>query len=103
MSKTDDLATGIADPDRPDLWLVCPWPAQASFCEVVRHFLMAYVYGLQGEQSVARQLAYFEGYDMALKAASTRDLTHEVAWQWRDELMGCVGDCVAIFQEKAAA
>jgi hypothetical protein len=73
-SKADDLPTGIPDPERPDLWLVCPWPARAGFCDVVRHFLMAYVYGLQGERSVARQLAYFEGYAAALEAAPTHDL-----------------------------
>ena len=102
-NKTDDLTSGIPDPDRPDWRLVSPWPARAGFSQVVRHFLMAYVGRLQGERSTARQLAYWEGYQDAIKVAPTHDLTHEGAWQWHDDMVRCVGDCVAVFREKAAA
>ncbi len=97
------LTRGIPDPDHPGRWLVWPWPVQASFCDVVRHFLRAYVPGLLAERGVARQLAYFEGYAAALAVAPTHELTYAADWQWHDELAGCIGDCVAIFRERAAA
>lgn len=91
--------TGIRDPDDPDRWLVLPWPVEAGFCEVVRHFLPAHV-RLLGDKNTARQLAYFEGYQAALLAASTDDLQHPTAWEWRDDLLRCTARCVAIYQGK---
>src|SRR5258708_6085699 len=98
-----DLTSGILDPDRPALWLVWPWPVGASFCDVVRHFLTTYVGGLQSDRSVARQLAYFEGYAAALAVASTHELTYAADLRWHDELVACVADCVAVFREKQSA
>ncbi len=103
--KKDSIALtpGIPDPDRLGWWLVSSWEVDASFCEVVRHFLTAYVGGLQGERSVARQLAYWEGYQAALKEAPTDELVGAGAWQWHDDMVRCVDDCVAVFREKARA
>lgn len=64
---------------------------------------MAYVGGLRSERDVARELAYFEGYQAALAAASTQALTGAAAWHWHDDMVRCVDDCVGIFREKAAA
>jgi hypothetical protein len=64
---------------------------------VVRHFLPAHV-GLLGDKRTARQVAFFEGYQAALLAASTDDLCHPTAWGWRDELLGWIARCVAIYR-----
>jgi hypothetical protein len=102
-STTDrPLTAGITDPLDPALWLVRPWPTDASFCEVVGHFLTTYVWRLQSERSVARQLAYFEAYQSALATASTHELTYAADWRWHDDLVRCIGDCVAVFRRRAA-
>lgn len=97
------LTPGIPDPLDPTLWLVRPWPVDAGFCHVVRHFLTIYVGRLQGERSTARQLAYWEGYQQALKTAPTDELTGPGAGHWHDDMVRCVDDCVATFREKARA
>lgn len=97
------LTPGIPDPLDPARWLVWPWPADANFNGVVRHFLTVYVGRLQGERSTARQLAYWEAHQAALKEAPTHELTGPGAWHWHDDMVRCVDDCVAIFQEKARA
>jgi hypothetical protein len=99
MTTPSTVSTGIPDPDAPDRWLVRPWPVRSSFCEVVRHFLTAYVGRLEGAGTV-RQLAYFEGCQAALEAAPTNELTHPTTWRWHDELLGCVEDCVTRFRDK---
>jgi hypothetical protein len=99
---TADLTPGIPDPDRPDRWLVQPWPHTASFCDVVRHFLTTYVGNLQGERSVTSQLAYFEGYQAALAKASTHELTNPAAWRWHDDLTSCITSCITTYQGKQA-
>ncbi len=98
-----DLTSGIPDPLRPGWLLVWPWPVNANFCQVVRHFLTTYVGGMQGERNTARQLAYWEGYQAALKEASTDELVGDGAWHWHDDMVRCVDDCVAVFREKARA
>jgi hypothetical protein len=100
---TSDRTTGIPDPDKPDFWLVTPWASGATFCEVVRHFLTAYVWWLQSETSTARLLAYFKGYAAALDAAPRRELTDAAAWHWHDELVDAVAVCVHIFSERRQA
>jgi hypothetical protein len=97
------LTPGIPDPEDPSRWLVWPWRLGAGFCDVVRHFLTVYVGSLQGDRNTARQLAYWEGYQTALTAASTDELTHAAALHWHADMVRCVGDCVAVFREKAEA
>lgn len=101
--RITDHTSGIRDPENADVWLVRPWPVDAGFCAVVRHFLTAYVWPLRGDQNTARQLAYFEGYQAALLAASTDELRDQAGLRWRDELLGCVGDCVAQYRQEVAA
>lgn len=60
----------------------------------------AYVGRLWSDPSTARQLAYFEGYQAALAAAPTHELNDAAGRHWRDDLMACVDDCVAIFRSK---
>lgn len=104
MTASDQpLTSGVRDPDDPGRWLVCPWPTTASFCDVVHHFLIAYVNRLHADSSAARQLAYFRSYEAALRSAPTHELTYAVDWQWRDELLACVARCVALHQEKPSA
>ncbi|QIZ38305.1 hypothetical protein [Saccharopolyspora sp. ASAGF58] len=78
---------GIPDPDDPGRWLVRPWPTNASFCNVVRHFLNVYVWRLVQDTDVRRQLDYFSAYRAALENASTHELTCAADWQWREELL----------------
>lgn len=33
------LTKGVPDPERPDHWLVTPWPEGASYSTLVGHFL----------------------------------------------------------------
>lgn len=99
MTIPSTTSIGIPDPDDPGRWLVRPWPVRASFCEVVHHFLKAYVWRLEGAGTV-HQLAYFEGYQAALEAAPTNDSTRPTAGRWHDELLRCVGDCVTQFRDK---
>jgi hypothetical protein len=101
VTTPSTASTGISDPDDPGRWLVRPWPVRASFCEVVHHFLMAYVWRLE-DASTVRQLAYFEGYRAALDAAPADELSHSGAWRWRDELLGCIEDCVTQYRDKQA-
>lgn len=86
--------TGVPDPDGVWKWLVLPWLPESTFSEVVRHFMRSYVLS---EPSAARQLAYFTSYQAALKAAPTTDLTHDLAWRWRDDLLDCIACCVNVY------
>lgn len=88
---------GIRDPERPERWLVRPWPVDAGYRAVVGHFLVAYFHVDYG---ASRQLAYFRGYQAALAAAPTDELTCRMDWQWRDELIHCVAQCVADCEDK---
>lgn len=96
------LGHGVPDPHDPSRWLVRPWPTSATFCEVVRHFLNAYMWRLQGHASTAQLLAYFKSYQAALHAASTEEPTCVTAWQWRDELLTCIANCIVQYQDQNA-
>lgn len=97
---TTNHTTGIRDPRKPDIWLVRPWPIDAGFCQVVRHFLTSF-WPLFGDSNPVRQLAYYEGYQAALLAASTDDLRGPGAWEWRDELLSCVARCMTTYRVQA--
>jgi hypothetical protein len=90
--------TGIDAPDRSP---VGPWPADAGFCAVVRHFLTS-CWPLFGDDDPARQLAYYEGYQAALLAAPADDLRGPGASEWRDELLASVARCVTTYREQAS-
>jgi hypothetical protein len=103
VTTMNNTSTGILDPDDPGRWLVCPWPARATFCEVVDYFMMAGLWRGFSDVSVASRLAYYEGYQAALRAAPTDDLVHSVAWEWRDELLTCIDGRVAHYRAEHAA
>lgn len=103
MSLTPDPSTGVPDPDRPGFWLVGPCPRGATFCDVVSHFLSAYVHGLINKTSTAQLLAYFQGYAAALAGASTSEFTCPVALRWRDDMLNLVARCVDVYSERRHA
>jgi hypothetical protein len=92
VTVTADPTTGVPDPDMPGWWVVPPWEAGASFCDVVRHFLR--FDPRWGGTSNHHQFAYYAGYLSALKAASACELTHPTSRAWRDELLGYVQECI---------
>ncbi|HEX3648969.1 MAG TPA: hypothetical protein VHV49_11110 [Pseudonocardiaceae bacterium] len=98
---TTCTTTGIREPRAPGAWLVPPWPAEAGFCAVVRHFLTS-LWPLFGDSDPARQLAYYEGYQAALLAAPTGDLRGPGASEWRDELLAWVSRCVTTYREQVS-
>lgn len=99
---TTSGTTGIRDPENPDVWLVWPWPVEAGFCEVVRHFLSS-VWPLFGDTNPVRRLAYCEGYQAALLAATTDKLSGPGTWEWRDELLSCVARSVTTYRAQVQA
>ena len=92
-----ELTGGISDPGKPDLWLVPPWPVDAGFGEVVRHFMR---FHLWGDHDTAHWLAFYEGYAAGLDAAPTHDLTDALALRWADDMRDCVDRCVVAFRKK---
>jgi hypothetical protein len=92
VTVTADPRTGIPDPDKPGWWLVPPWEAGASFCDVVRHFLRFDPWS--GGASSNNQPAYYAGYRTALETAPTYELAHSTSWEWRDELLDWIQKCV---------
>ncbi len=96
----DDTTTGIAHPDEPDRWLVPPWPAAASFSEVVRHFLRFHPWGTT---NTTHLLTYFEGYEAALNAVPPDKIAHEFHQRWCDDMSSCIRRCAHLYREKRAA
>ena len=92
----DERTTGVPSPDRPGVWLVPPWRADASFCEVVRHFLRSQ----PGDNaSTQHLLAYYRRYQTALEAAPTHDLTFPDERRWVEEMRACVGRCATLYRD----
>ena len=91
MSKPQ--TAGIRDPDRATHWLVPPWDAGATFCEVVRHFLM---HQPHDSTNRAHMRAYFVGYQAALEAAPIE--THlALDADWYENMLGCITRCAACY------
>lgn len=97
---SDDTTTGISNPDKPGHWLIPPWPTGASFSGVVRHFLRFHPWG---NTSTAHLLAYFEGYEAALDAAPTDELTHAFYRRWCADMHACIARCARLYREKRKA
>jgi hypothetical protein len=95
----DDTTTGIRNPDKPGHWLVPPWPADASFNDVVRHFLRFHPWG---NTKTAHLLAYFEGYEAALDAASIDQLASEHHQRWCADVVACIRRCARLYRDKYA-
>lgn len=99
MTVTSEATSGIPNTSRPGHWIVPPWRAGASVCGVVRHFLRFYP---RHDTGIANQLAYYEGYQAAMEAAPTYELTYPCDWHWYEDLRACVAHCVAIHQGQRA-
>lgn len=98
----NEPTTGIRSADRPDWWVVPPWPENAGVHTIVRHFLRfdpLYSF-LRGKADVD---AYYVGYLRALRTASTHDLGNDLAWRWYHEVQECVARCVAEVGDKEMA
>src|SRR4051794_14318169 len=94
MAAPDRLMTaGIPDPHQPAVWLVRPWPVDADFGNLVRHFASAYL-GWADTGDTARHVAYYEGYHAALTAAPFDEPIDAVAAQWREDMVKCIARCV---------
>lgn len=90
----NESATGVRRANRPDWWVVPPWPENAGVHTIVRHFLrFDPLYSFSHDKADVR--AYYIGYSRALETASTHDLTCDLAWRWYHELQDCVARCVA--------
>jgi hypothetical protein len=103
VTVTNAPVTGIRNPDQPDRWLVRPWPVGAHLCDVVRHFLNAYVWGLRSETDSAHHLAYYKGYLAAIEAAPQDGMMPVTGWDWYEDLCVSIGRCVSVQQQKHAA
>lgn len=69
------------------------WPENADVHEVVRHFLLDSP--LCHRLSDAETKAYFLGFLHAFDAASTEDLTSNVAWHWYRDMREAIVACVS--------
>lgn len=97
---SDDPTTGIPHPDKPGQWLVPPWPTNASFCDVVRHFLRHHLWR---DTNTAHLLAFFEGYQAALDGAPIDELRYAGHWRWFEDMRDCVDRCASFYREQHTA
>jgi hypothetical protein len=95
-----ESATGVPNPDKPDHWLVPPWPATLGIRKVVGHFAD---FSMYHSDNPVHLYAYYRGYDAALEAAPTDELTRNIDWQWYEEMRGCISRLHAHYQNKLAA
>lgn len=93
---TDEPTTGISNPDRPDHWLVPPWPDDAAFSDVIRHFLRFHPWRAA---SSAHLVAYFEGYAAALDAAPADEVVSEFHRRWCADMRDCVERCARGYRD----
>jgi hypothetical protein len=93
VTATASSTTGVPNPDKPGWWIVPPWEAGASFCDVASHFSRFDPWW--GGASSGHRLAYYTAYLAALEAAPTSELMHAMSLEWRDELLDCIARCVA--------
>ncbi|MBV9162807.1 MAG: hypothetical protein JO281_14925 [Pseudonocardiales bacterium] len=100
MSATSEPTTGIPNADKPGWWVVPPWPVRASLCDVVSHFLR---FSPRDNASAAEKLTYYKGCQAAMEAAPRHELKYRCDWRWYEDLCGCIGRCVSIYQDKRAA
>lgn len=96
---SDNKTTGIPNPDKPGHWLVPPWAKDASFCDVVLHFLR---FDPWDNTNTAHLRAYYEGYQRALDAAPANELEYAGNRRWFADMRDCVGRCARLFQEERA-
>jgi len=91
--------TGVRDPEDPDQWLVAPWPADASFGDVMEHFHQASLARRTKDDSTARLLAFHKGLREALVAAPTDEDADQADRDWGNQVMDVAERAVEIFQD----
>ena len=96
----DDTPTGIPNPDEPGDWLVPPWPTEATFLDVVGHFLAHHSLRITNTAHLA---TYFEGYQAALEAALADDLTDASHLRWCGDMRDCVSRCARLYRNQLMA
>ncbi|MGH3807409.1 MAG: hypothetical protein ACRDRU_12415 [Pseudonocardiaceae bacterium] len=99
MSGADEPTTGIPNADKPDWWIVPPWSAHASLCDVVNHFLF---FSPKDNASITEKLAYYTGHLTAVDAAPRHELKYHYTEHWYEDLRDCIGRCVTLHQDKHA-
>ena len=91
--------TGVSDPEKPDRWLVAPWPTDASFDDVFDHFQQASLTRLPTDGSTARLLAFHEGFSVALAAAPTQEWANQAHRDWRGDMQEIADRAVRLFRK----
>ena len=90
----DEMTMGIPYPDNHEDFLVPPWPTNASFCGVVRHFLRSHPWGVT---NTTHLLAFYEGYLRALDAAPRERATNPVHREWYVAMRESIARCVRLY------
>jgi hypothetical protein len=78
---------GIRHPDDSGRWLVPPWPADVTVCQLVQHFTR-FEPALHACSAI--QAAYYGRYAAVLAATPTTDLLSQFSWQWYEGLLSAV-------------
>lgn len=95
----DDTPTGVPNPDDPGDWLVPPWPSDATFSEVVGHFM---AHHMLRSTNTTHLVTYFEGYQAALETAPADEWTDASHLRWYATMHDCVSECVRVYREQRA-
>lgn len=100
MSTASEPTTGIPNANKPDWWIVPPWPVHASLYDVVSHFLC---FSPKDTASATEKLAYYKGYLAAMDTVPGHELKAHCDERWYEDLRDCIGRCVTIYQDRRAA
>jgi hypothetical protein len=100
VSVMSEPTTGIPNADKPGCWIVPPWPAPASLCDVISHFLC---FAPRDNASTTEKLAYYKGYLTAIETASRHELKDHCDERWYEDFRDCIGRCVTTHQNNHAA
>ena len=87
---------GVRCTDRPDRWVVPPWPEVAGLIEIVGHFAYHDPQFCRGFSKADAQ-AFYAAYDRALDGASTDALTDDASRHWYLDLRRSITACLQHF------
>jgi hypothetical protein len=96
----DDTPTGVPIPDKPGHWLVPPWPTEATFSDIVGHFVSHHQLR---NANTAHLVAYFEGFQAALEAAPVDEWTGPSHLRWCADMRDAVSRCASVYREQRIA
>lgn len=89
------LTKGVPNPERPEHWLVTPWPQSASYSVVVGHFLRWHPWDTDNAEV---RLRYYQALQAALEVAPTHDLIYACDRSWQQEMQRCITRCITSYQ-----